>query len=607
MKFLSCSLAFLAVGAVSCRTEDDSKININNNFSAKNMTSTFQSLQSSKSLLGITDIKLMSKLARLATVSYDYGSNTDTKNNSMQELENRNQMEMSLLLQTIEKKTRLLQALKACDSKPVHERTAIKSCIDGVVNEYVAFFGKMKLNQKNIAFLPLYSLIQSELNEETKRCEVMGQDMKKKHDVIKNTFGEHQIFADGEIFGGCSVESVFFRNGSQPSGMMIFCPRGHHRGENGVYFVFTGTASVWDIPADANIWAASGDPISGMGQGLNIHKGFFEYVEETASQFMNDFVELMKKHDNISGITFTGHSLGAGMASIAAYHIKKVILENLISQFPEKGKYYSTIMVDLLTFASPRVFDFKSARQVEAVLGKENIIRVWNYRDMVASLPPGFTNSKHVGLSVVLEDDLFKNFSERFKGQLPHHAVKRYFNLIASQASNVEKQLNLHRDFSQKYAYIDGLSKELEKNQKNVDLSKSTVQVNTEKLFDEIYNVYEKMKAICSNLEKDSYVKKNCSSEYKNEWDSLASTLATLVSQNPSLAKRLEVFKKDETPTQPDVKTTTAELKAYFRDYNSESAALAEKLNKTDSGKVSSWNILKLAHGALFGYATESN
>lgn len=211
-----------------------------------------------------------------------------------------------------------------------------------------------------------------------------------------------------------------------------------------VYVSFTGTFSASDIIADLTAWSAAGDPIRQLGQGLNIHKGFFKYMSEISEQFVSGLYGILKKHRNVEAISVTGHSLGGALSTIAAYHIKKVILPNLDAS--EEQPFYNNINVECVTFGSPRVFDGPSAQKVEEVVGKGNIVRVWNQYDPISAVPMGFLNSKHVGVDIMLGDTLFHDWYMQFIGALPHHSVNRYFNLVSPQYSEISAQITFFKD-----------------------------------------------------------------------------------------------------------------------------------------------------------------
>jgi triacylglycerol lipase len=111
-----------------------------------------------------------------------------------------------------------------------------------------------------------------------------------------------------------------------------------------------------DIKTDANIWLVD------SGQGGQVHQGFKKGLNELwDGEGLRDYIA--NKDDGNRSIWFTGHSLGAALATLAAYRYGKV-----------RGLY---------TFGSPRVgdTDFKNQFHISTY-------RFVNNNDIVARVPP---------------------------------------------------------------------------------------------------------------------------------------------------------------------------------------------------------------------------
>ncbi|XP_059071051.1 phospholipase A1-Igamma1, chloroplastic-like [Cryptomeria japonica] len=91
-----------------------------------------------------------------------------------------------------------------------------------------------------------------------------------------------------------------------------------------------------------------------------------------------------KEMDNLS-ITFTGHSLGAALATLSAYDIKQMLCA--------KHNFHQ-IPVTVFAFASPRVGNPAFAKRVEEIGVK--VLRFVNKRDLVPKVP-GVCMNENVG------------------------------------------------------------------------------------------------------------------------------------------------------------------------------------------------------------------
>ncbi|GLJ43061.1 hypothetical protein SUGI_0893870 [Cryptomeria japonica] len=92
--------------------------------------------------------------------------------------------------------------------------------------------------------------------------------------------------------------------------------------------------------------------------------------------------EYKEKEEDLS-ITFTGHSLGAALATLSAYDIKQIMVN-------EYG--VTSIPVTVFSFASPRVGNLSFAQHMEDIGVK--VLRVVNHKDLVPKVPGIFFNEK---------------------------------------------------------------------------------------------------------------------------------------------------------------------------------------------------------------------
>lgn len=89
-------------------------------------------------------------------------------------------------------------------------------------------------------------------------------------------------------------------------------------------------------------------------------------------------------------IHIVGHSMGGALAVLAGLRLAVVTHKNK----PDNH-------IDVVTFGSPRVFDFETASQYEELLGKGTWRIVHEGEGMIPCLPTGTNGSKHVGLKIV--------------------------------------------------------------------------------------------------------------------------------------------------------------------------------------------------------------
>jgi triacylglycerol lipase len=139
-------------------------------------------------------------------------------------------------------------------------------------------------------------------------------------------------------------------------------------------FAFRGTGNEKeDLLADANIEFTNGP----FGTGSRIHQGFARALNEVAK-----FVERMMRKYKRSGdrsVWFTGHSLGAALATLAA-----------ASMLDAKGK-----VTGMYTFGSPRVGNKKFVTSLNAKL--KNHYRMVYGKDIVSRVAPRALKYAHAG------------------------------------------------------------------------------------------------------------------------------------------------------------------------------------------------------------------
>ncbi len=129
-----------------------------------------------------------------------------------------------------------------------------------------------------------------------------------------------------------------------------------------VYIVFKGTSNNKDVKQDLN------RDLVEISSGIMVHEGMYNSYKSVQPIIM----ETLASYKNYNRIISTGHSLGAGFATINTYYL----LDN------EKR-------VECYTYGCPRVGNYNFAKLFE---GRDNMIRIYDFTDPVPMVP---TNSNY--------------------------------------------------------------------------------------------------------------------------------------------------------------------------------------------------------------------
>lgn len=161
---------------------------------------------------------------------------------------------------------------------------------------------------------------------------------------------------------------AFYKKGAIPGKNL---PAGYvfHRG-NEILVSYRGTENynVSEIVNDISIRPAS----MGLANGENIHlhAGFKNEYDQSKESMKEALAQIMG--DETLPITFTGHSMGAAVAQIAALEKKS---EDLNAR------------IKVITFGGPRVFTNNTADLYDIYL-KDETLRIKNSKDSIPDLPP---------------------------------------------------------------------------------------------------------------------------------------------------------------------------------------------------------------------------
>lgn len=175
--------------------------------------------------------------------------------------------------------------------------------------------------------------------------------------------------------------------------------------KNDIVVFFRGTRDRKDILTDINILKV---PAPSHVEYEKVHKGFMEAwksVSEITSLEVTRLLEEKKRR-----VWFTGHSLGAAIAGIAAYDLQ----ENNNTEVA--GSYL---------FGMPRMANKRFAKRYNSKL-KKVTFRIVNNNDIVARVPLRSMGYQHVGVLYIFDSDhklkrgisWLENTRDRLRGRL---------------------------------------------------------------------------------------------------------------------------------------------------------------------------------------------
>lgn len=217
---------------------------------------------------------------------------------------------------------------------------------------------------------------------------------------------------------------------------------------------FSGSNSPEDWKHNLNFLKREGTAQHNLAVGLRVHEGFLDSLGESLNEigtklkaFFKNYAERYKGSSEIPTleIKLTGHSLGGALAQLMAVYVKQNIEPYL--------QGIAHVEVKVYTFGAPPIFSKESAIKAQAMLGKNNIVRVFTIGDPVAnmslitkkgdvSLLMALLNFRHVGLSVPLFDNQNGNekMADFFDPLNPwkYHLSNRYNNLLTINAVEID-------------------------------------------------------------------------------------------------------------------------------------------------------------------------
>jgi triacylglycerol lipase len=198
--------------------------------------------------------------------------------------------------------------------------------------------------------------------------------------------------------------------------------------KNGNTFVsFRGTESVRDAQTDGDALLI---PASWAGPNVNVHEGFSNALDSVWPQMQDAIRKARGAAGEKGDVVFTGHSLGGGVATLAALRATNA---GLLPPDPARAKVYP--------IASPRVGDDAFADAYNQKLPQTHRLVTFNsgllvdVQDVVTQVPPRSAGYHHVGNLVRLSSDGF-HFLPREAARAPSVAPPA----LASGLKNTERR-----------------------------------------------------------------------------------------------------------------------------------------------------------------------
>ena len=204
------------------------------------------------------------------------------------------------------------------------------------------------------------------------------------YNLWKNSKDENSIIY--YIFNGVEKEPIFYEDNKKSA-------QGYSWIQNRTFYItFRGTEDLSDIKTDIKVLEC---PLFQDNKSILVHKGFFLYFQLLERNITQD---LYNNIDNIDVIHFNGHSLGAGMATIATCWYSDYI------KLLKKNKKIITH-----TIGSPRVGNSNFVKYYNTNI-TENI-RIANHKDPITLFPISLFY-KHVDNCVFLKENTEKDIKK---------------------------------------------------------------------------------------------------------------------------------------------------------------------------------------------------
>jgi len=198
---------------------------------------------------------------------------------------------------------------------------------------------------------------------------------------------------------------------------------------------FRGSIDKLDFYHDAWIKTTTFKPFNGSrpSNSIDVSDGFWSLYADYGqfrslsmqNQLMNIMIRLVR-FSNVTKVSVCGHSLGGALASLFAFDFRN-------------SEIFNDVVLDVMTFASPRV-GLASWERAYTDRGLEGLTtRIYNYEDWVPSLPPSTypISYRHVGQPFQINSYAVDHY---FKDAGPRHSMKNY-RYVLDQALDVPDQV----------------------------------------------------------------------------------------------------------------------------------------------------------------------
>lgn len=167
-----------------------------------------------------------------------------------------------------------------------------------------------------------------------------------------------------------------------------------------------------------------------------VHRGFANRFHDAWDDIYIDIskyaLSIGKKITDLN-YKISGHSMGGALAVLAALRLNVVSFNSKVTDH-----------IQVITFGSPRVFDFDTAKQYEQLLGHSTLRVVHEGEGMVPSFPCSSNGSMHVG---VLFETPKPGVSEITLKSLQHTYPAYRDSLSKSTSDTLNKALDLVQSY----------------------------------------------------------------------------------------------------------------------------------------------------------------
>ncbi|KAF4374758.1 hypothetical protein F8388_020279 [Cannabis sativa] len=237
-------------------------------------------------------------------------------------------------------------------------------------------------------------------------------------------------------------------------------------GRRDILVSFRGTMPVIENCVDLKIGLVSASQIIGNDNNPKVHEGFYLYYTSSEpgstynptscrDQILAAVRELVDQYkDEEVSITFTGHSMGAAVATLAATDV------TYNSYNKPTGRPDKAFPVTAIVFASPHLGN-NGFKATFSNLNNLHVLRVRNKRDPVPDLPvpiPIVLDYVHVGQELVIDTLLSPYLKE---AERTVHELEVYLHGVAgTQGSSGGFRLEVERDIKLVNKRLDGLKDE---------------------------------------------------------------------------------------------------------------------------------------------------